>query len=417
MLPPRQKTVSPPRRVKTSEVEKNNTVQVTTSPGALLREPLPTIPSTVTTEETGPQPLRQPSTQDLREKTLSPLRRNPVVVESLAEAEVVPVGIATKDVEPVIPVMMEEAKRSTYQQNTPHHSLVLGEKDLFFAAGGGEGVEETESDDRQYRGRSMIRTSDIIEARLSMNSQIQEDWKSLQALEARLSSVVQKSQPIISSSAPNNENNKMDIDIGKSPLRRNPVDISSIPRISMHRRTKTLPAPRQHIHRANVTKRRSRSLSPIRLVNKFLQLDRSPILPLKSPLRLNPLDTITTKRRSRSLSPPRPPILSLQPIPRSISRDDSPLRRNPTRGHSPMVSFGVDSKPSNPSTRVPKVASNGLFAQSLSKFQNLASQNPQDAMMASTEVTQRAIAGIFIPGSLREEAVRTVSKSRERRGD
>ena len=38
-------------------------------------------------------------------------------------------------------------------------------------------------------------------------------------------------------------------------------------------------------------------------------------------------------------------------------------------------------------------------------------------MMASTEVTQRAIAGIYIPGSLREQAVRTVSKSRERRGD
>jgi hypothetical protein len=33
---------------------------------------------------------------------------------------------------------------------------------------------------------------------------------------------------------------------------------------------------------------------------------------------------------------------------------------------------------------------------------------------ASTEVTQRAIAGIFIPGSLREQAVRAGSRSRER---
>tara|TARA_R110002060_G_scaffold70930_2_gene79531 strand:- start:286 stop:534 length:249 start_codon:yes stop_codon:yes gene_type:complete len=82
-----------------------------------------------------------------------------------------------------------------------------------------------------------------------------------------------------------------------------------------------------------------------------------------------------------------------------------------------MVSFAPDSRPPTSSTQVPKVKSNGLFAQSLSKFQNLASQNPQDAMMASTEVTQRAIAGIYIPGSLREQAVRTVSKSRERRGD
>ena len=165
-------------------------------------------------------------------------------------------------------------------------------------------------------------------------------------------------------------------------------------------------------------KRRSQSLSPDRLVDKFLQLDRSPIPLPKSPLRLIPLNTITTKRRSRSLSPPRlPAVSSLQHVPRSISRDGSPLRRNSTHRNAPMVSFAPDSRPPTSSTQVPKVKSNGLFAQSLSKFQNLASQNPQDAMMASTEVTQRAIAGIYIPGSLREQAVRTVSKSRERRGD
>jgi hypothetical protein len=50
----------------------------------------------------------------------------------------------------------------------------------------------------------------------------------------------------------------------------------------------------------------------------------------------------------------------------------------------------------------------------LSKFQSLAEQGTVNDRQASTEVTQRAIAGIFIPGSLREQAVRNLSKSRER---
>ncbi|KAH7393510.1 hypothetical protein BKA64DRAFT_676364 [Cadophora sp. MPI-SDFR-AT-0126] len=314
--------------------------------------------------------------------------------------------------------MTKEVQNSPHQQKASHRLLVLDDGISSSAAGQGNGVEETERDGGEHRGRTMIRTSDIIEARLSINSQTQEDRKSLQALEARLSSAVQRSQPIISSRAPQDEVKKIEmIDVEKSPLRRNPVDIASIPKISLHRRTKTLPPPRQHIPRANVEKRRSRSLSPATIVNKFLQLDQSPVPPPRSPLRLKSRNTTITKRRLTTFSPPRLPNPSLQPIPRSIASDDSPLRRNPAQGYPPMVSFTTDSRPPASSGRVPKAASNGLFAQSLSKFQNLASQNPHDAMMASTEVTQRAIAGIFIPGSLREQAVRTVSKSRERRGD
>ena len=409
MLPPRQKTVSPPRRLRSSESENNFPLQIS-SPAVLVREVLSITTTPVATETTKSESPRS-SSQEWRERTLSPLRRNPVTIHTPAEVKVVPVDFDTNIHDPVLDEVRDIRVASPQQKLHPV-SLPMEENTL--------PMNGDEVDDREHRGRSMVRTSDIIEARLSFRSQIQEDRKSLQAVEPRLSLVVQKSQPIISSTAPQEEVSKMELDLGRSPLRRNPVIISSIPRISMHRRTKTLPPPRQHIHREKATKRRSRSLSPIRLATKFLQLDRSPIPPPESVLRLISLHTTTTKRRSRSLSPPRLPTaasLQLVPLSRSMSRDDSPLRRNPTRTNVPIVSFAPDSKPPTSSTRVPKITSNSLFTQSLSKFQNLASQNPQDTMMASTEVTQRAIAGIYIPGSLREQAVRTVSKSRERRED
>ncbi len=52
------------------------------------------------------------------------------------------------------------------------------------------------------------------------------------------------------------------------------------------------------------------------------------------------------------------------------------------------------------------------FTQTLTKFQNLTTRNPKD-VKASTEVTQSAIAGIYIPGSLREMAIRGFSRSPE----
>ncbi|KAK0099700.1 hypothetical protein ONS95_013407 [Cadophora gregata] len=412
MLPPRQKTVSPPRQVNFNRGEGSNRFPPKLPQGAQSREPFPPILKSVTTEITVSDQSSRPSSKELREAALSPLRRNPVLAQVEAE-----LAIATKDVESEIPIMLEKAQESKQQQKSSSRSLLLDGERFSTAARDGEGVEEAENNDREYRGRSMIRTSDIIEARLSIKSQNQENRKSLPTTEARINSTVQKSQPIISSKSPSDKIKNTQIGIGESPLRRNPVDMSSIPRIPMHRRTKTLPPPRQHIRREHAAKRRSRSLSPIRLVNKFLQLERSPIPSPKSPFRVNPSNLKSTKRRSRSLSPPRQPNPSLKSLPHSISRENSPLRRNPTRTYSPMVSgtVAVDSTPTSTSARVPKAARNGLFAQSLSKFQNLASQNPQDAIIASTEVTQRAIAGIYIPGSLREQAVRTVSKSREGR--
>jgi hypothetical protein len=170
----------------------------------------------------------------------------------------------------------------------------------------------------------MIRTSDIIEARLS-----------------RLA-VLEKEKPI------EEETSKPVMERMESPLRRNPINFVML---SEEQRNKTI-----------------------------------------SPLRGNPFNAPAEKRKARTLSPLR--RNPLQPIPRTeISREESPLRRNPT---------------------VSRPASNANFSQTLSKFQTLASQNPNDALRASNEVTQRAMNGIYIPGSLREYAVRNLSKSRER---
>jgi hypothetical protein len=169
----------------------------------------------------------------------------------------------------------------------------------------------------------MIRTSDIIEARLSR----------LVAFE--------KEKPV-------DETAEGKMDRLESPLRRNPINL-------------VMPSEEQ----------RNRTISP---------------------LRRNPFNTNPAKRNSRTLSPLlRAP---LKPIPTpATSREESPVRRNPT---------------------VTRPPSNANFSQTLSKFQNLASQNPNDVLWASNEVTQRAMNGIYIPGSLREYAVRNLSKSRER---
>jgi hypothetical protein len=114
-----------------------------------------------------------------------------------------------------------------------------------------------------------------------------------------------------------------------------------------------------------------------------------------SPLRRNPSNAYFAKLHSRA--PSLPPSL--------LCREESPLRRNPPNQN--MTILGTPDSTS-------RSRSNGQFSQTLSKFQTLASQNPNDSSIASNEVTQRAIAGIHIPGSLREQAVRNLSKSRER---
>jgi len=210
-------------------------------------------------------------------------------------------------------------------------------------------IIEDEPDERQARGRSMLRTSDIIEARLSS---------------------IFAAKEIKSTPTPNyltDDERARTI----SPLRRNPVSPSTIP------------------------EQRNRTLSP---------------------LQRNPSATSTsTKRRSRTLSPPSLPHLNPIPTTTSLEREESPLRRNPP------FQFPIPSQPlaiPNMPTSFDSASrphSNVTFNQTLARFQNLAEQS-STGRQASTEVTQRAIAGIFIPGSLREQAVRNLSKSRERLG-
>jgi hypothetical protein len=204
---------------------------------------------------------------------------------------------------------------------------------------------EEEVDDRQARGRSMLRTSDIIEARLS--------------------AIISTNDLPLLNIAPQ-ELSKEERDQTISPLRRNPVDL------------------------ATVLDQRNRTLSP---------LQRNPST-----------STLSIKRKSRTLSPPSLP--RLHPISPSLSREESPLRRNPP---SPIPSQHPSAQKSIfASNAASRPQSNFVFSQTLSKFQSLAEQGTANGRQASTEVTQRAIAGIFIPGSLREQAVRNLSKSRER---
>lgn len=204
---------------------------------------------------------------------------------------------------------------------------------------------EEEVDDCQARGRSMLRTSDIIEARLS--------------------AIIRTKYLPLLNTAPQ-ELSKEERDQTISPLRRNPVDL------------------------ATVLDQRNRTLSP---------------------LQQNPLtSTLSIKRKSRTLSPPSLP--RLHPVSPSLSREESPLRRTPP---SPIPSQPLSAQESIfASNTASRPQSNFAFSQTLSKFQSLAEQGTINGRQASTEVTQRAIAGIFIPGSLREQAVRNLSKSRER---
>lgn len=60
-----------------------------------------------------------------------------------------------------------------------------------------------------------------------------------------------------------------------------------------------------------------------------------------------------------------------------------------------------------------KAGSGAQFKQAFLMFKSLDLQNPQKAAAATTEVNHRALAGIYVPASLREQAVRNLSKSRE----
>lgn len=53
------------------------------------------------------------------------------------------------------------------------------------------------------------------------------------------------------------------------------------------------------------------------------------------------------------------------------------------------------------------------FTQAFLMFKSLDSQDPQTSAAATSEVNHRALAGIYVPASLREQAVRNISKSRD----
>ena len=284
------------------------------------------------------------TTEEQRERTLSPLRRNPIIYLASAETKILSptpdqsVAIEQRKPSPPQPTLISKRKISP-RRNPQIRNInsMLAEYETGFNLE--MLTDEAGADDREKRGRSMIRTSDIIDSRLLGRAHKKEEEKATE---------------------------QVGIEERERTLRKNPVDPAMTP-----------------------TEQRDRMLSP---------------------LRRNPS---TRKRKSRTPSPPPFPNSSRSIPTAIISRQDSPVGHNLQL---PVISSlpASDPKTGPTSETASRPTGNSQFSQTLSKFQTLASQNPKDAITASTEVTQRAIAGIFVPGSLREEAVRSLSKSRER---
>lgn len=294
----------------------------TTSPGK-VREHVPEME-----DSSGIQVIAIQTLPDSRDATPPPLRQNPTV------------GFPERRVESQSPdAEKNEREISPLRRNPPFEpfeaiiSLLDGPK------GGATKLEE-DADEYESRGRSMIRTSDIIEARLSGLAQAnkpQEDMLQPRGRQGEPDDL----QP--ASSAPAQRSTATDQVQLRTPPKRKPVAANQVstknpPSLSSNSLSRPVSATS-----ATVTPRRDES----------------------SPLRRNPPD----------INPP------------------------------PRRALGTGAK---------ATSSTKEFSQALSKFQTLISENPQDAVVASNEVTSRAIAGIYIPGSLREQAVRNLSKSRER---
>lgn len=267
-----------------------------------------------------------------RDGTISPLRRN------------LSVSVLERSVEPQSPAAVDvEREVSPLRRNPPFEPFetiisLLDEQQ-------GSAItfkEEVGADEYESRGRSMIRTSDIIEARLSGLAQAYQSHEEIPQQGGR--------EDYLDNFRP------------------------------------ASPAPPQ---RFVATDQASRIQTPQK---------RKPV-GTKQIISNNDLSRLTSNSLSRPVSATSAAV--------TARRDESsPLRRNPP-GISPNPRSVLDARP--------KASSNtNEFSQALSKFQTLVSQNPQDAVVASNEVTSRAIAGIYIPGSLREQAVRNLSKSRER---
>jgi hypothetical protein len=276
-----------------------------------------------------------------RDTTLSPFLMHPASDATRLSPKLEPsTGLVEEASSPRPTVFTEERETSPLRMNPQIRNItsMLVEHEALPTPAALE-TDEAEPEERQARGRSMLRTSDIISARLSSILQAKDTTNStVEELTAD-----ERAQTL-------------------SPLRRNPVDPT------------------------NLSDQRNRTLSP---------LQRNP----------STSTTASIKRRSRTLSPPSLPCLT----PNLSSREPSPLRRNPL---TPSLPPPLPPNPTKP--HQPRPQSNTGFSQTLARFQSLAEKSTVNGRQASTEVTQRAIAGIFIPGSLREQAVRAGSRSRER---
>lgn len=282
-----------------------------------------------------------PDVVDARERTVSPDGRDPLVdIPDVATALPDPsqdAGTSQQELAPPQPEIINQRDISPLRRNPQIRDItsLLAEYKADSKPEKPAEEEEHEPDLREERGRSMIRTSDLIEARLSWKSRLNEEETSRQEMALKERTV--------------------------SPLSRNLVDQDVV---AADRRARTISPFHRKKSNASIRKRRSKTPSPPQL---------RPTPPIPS---------------AESSIKPKPRIIPSQPItaPRILS-----FRSNST----------------------PRPASNAQFSQALSKFQDLASQNPNDISIASNEVTQRAIAGIYIPGSLREQAVRNLSRGQE----
>lgn len=237
------------------------------------------------------------------------------------------------------PFPEEGRELSPLRRNPPFEAI-----NLLLAEQEGDVIKLTNEgdDDHESRGRSMIRLSDILEAR-------------------------------ISGFAPTNKSN--DQTLQKRVRQAEPGD--SCP---------TSPASVPH-------QSTSGTWDPNQTPPK-----QKPVAIDQKPCTTDSL-SLTSNSCSRSVS-----VASAGVTPH---RDDSSSQRRNTQGISPDPRPELDARPTASGNA-------NEFSRSLSKFQALATQSAQDAVLASSEVTSRAIAGIYIPGSLREQAVRSLSKSRER---
>lgn len=279
----------------------------------------------------GTQASANQSLPESADGTISPLRRNPTV------------GLPERRVESLSPdTANEEREISPLRRNPPFEPFESIISPFNEQQGVAIKLKGEDADERESRGRSMIRTSDIIEARLSGVAQSNNPQEEILQRRGR------RGEPDDSGSA--------------TPAPPQPFTASD-----QIRRLHTPPK------RKSITGKQS------------ISAQNSP--PLTSNLLARPVSAT-----SAAITPRH--------------EEQSPLRRNPPGvSPSPRRALGAGSTASN---------STKEFSQALSKFQTLISQNPQDAVFASNEVTSRAIAGIYIPGSLREQAVRNLSKSRER---